>query len=715
MLYRFTLLVFVSALTAAAQPAQDAHRLLAARCFPCHSPALKQAGLDLTTRDAVLRGGATGPALRPADPDRSLLIRRVSGAKPPRMPLAGAPLNEAETATLRDWIARGAPYPVATASTRKWQAPLAPRAPDLPPGDGHPIDRLLRYTGPVVADAVFARRAWLDLWGLLPTPEQLDAFLRDSSPRKRAALAGTLLAARDNYAAHWITFWNDLLRNDEGVIYHGERKSITPWLWRALSSNLPYDRMLAALLNPQAQDSPEGFLLGVTWRGTVSASELPPMQAAQNSAQVFLGINLKCNSCHDSFISTWKLKDAYGLAAMFSTEPLELVRCDVPTGKRAEPSFLFPELGPVNAALPPGELREEAVRLFLHPRNGRTARTFVNRVWAQLLGRGIVPGVDDMAAEPAHPDLLDWLAADFVAHGWDVQRLLASIMNSRAYQSPTLPDARRLSAEQFADAISSLTGDWRAREVPGGRHAEPVREWRFKSSPLTRALGRPIRDQVTTVRQTQPTTLQALEMVNGSTLAEQLRRGAERLLGVRKPAPAPAFDSGLMRFRQSPLKIDVELEGAARVWLLFEDVDSYDPARIKATLAFGGREEELALPASNVIATGGAARFQATLALNEASRASDVSAAVRVFVYTAEPDRQQLVALQGEPPVPRPSLAGLGADAITRRLFRHALARDPAPRELAVARQVLGAPVKPAGLEDLLWMVLMSPEFQYIR
>ena len=72
------------------------------------------------------------------------------------------------------------------------------------------------------------------------------------------------------------------------------------------------------LLNPTAPGDPDGFLIGVNWRGTVSASQTPALQAAQNTAQVFLGVNLKCNSCHDSFISKWKLKDAYSLAAYFS-------------------------------------------------------------------------------------------------------------------------------------------------------------------------------------------------------------------------------------------------------------------------------------------------------------------------------------------------------------------------------------------------------------
>ena len=119
----------------------------------------------------------------------------------------------------------------------------------------------------------------------------------------------------------------------KGVNYYSEtasRKSISGWLLAALESNLPYDQFVSELLNPSAAEDPDGFLVGVNWRGTVSASQTPAMQAAQNAAQIFLGINLKCNSCHDSFISKWKLRDAYALASYFSPEEkLQLYRCDI--------------------------------------------------------------------------------------------------------------------------------------------------------------------------------------------------------------------------------------------------------------------------------------------------------------------------------------------------------------------------------------------------
>ena len=121
---------------------------------------------------------------------------------------------------------------------------------------GNPIDRFTaayfqqhgRTFAPVVADAVFARRAYLDVWGLSPTPTQLAQFLKDTQPGKRDHLVDALLADRKNYSEHWISFWNDLLRNDEGCVYHGERQTITTWLLKALEDNLPYNQFVSALL-----------------------------------------------------------------------------------------------------------------------------------------------------------------------------------------------------------------------------------------------------------------------------------------------------------------------------------------------------------------------------------------------------------------------------------------------------------------------------------
>jgi Protein of unknown function (DUF1553)/Protein of unknown function (DUF1549) len=439
------------------------------------------------------------------------------------------------------------------------------KKPDLPPareGRDHPVDRLVdAYFAkhgvkfpPPVDDAAFARRVYLDLVGLLPTEEALNDFLADGSGAKREKLIDALLASRVTYADHWLTFWNDLLRNDyAGTGYiDGGRKQITKWLYAALIDNMPYDKFVRELVSPSPES--EGFINGIKWRGNVNAAQSPELQFAQNVGQVFLGVNLKCASCHDSFIDDWKLTDSWGLAAVIADHPLEIYRCDVPTGKTAAPAFLFPELGSIDPELPRKERLEQLSRLITDPHNGRIPRTMVNRLWQRLFGRGIVNPVDSMDGTPWSAELLDYLAAEFVDSGYDVKKLLRSIATSQIYQARCAPPpesqkgdapafsgpvARRLTAEQFIDAVWRITGTTPnksdsadAKKLSGtfdARGNEPVRASIMKSDLLMRSLGRPNREQVVTTRPDDLSTLQALDLTNGPTMANLLARGAANL------------------------------------------------------------------------------------------------------------------------------------------------------------------------------------------
>jgi hypothetical protein len=498
-----------------------------------------------------------------------------------------------------------------------------PKPPEPAPGEGSAIDRFLAIRWAknqfapraLVDDRVFARRVYLDVIGFLPTAEQLKRFEKDISPDKRARLVDALLADKLGYAEHWMSFWNDLLRNDEQTNIDGLRKPITPWLFQSLLENKAIDVFVAQLLNP-GKDGPDGYLKGVNWRGRVNASQTPPIQAAQNVSQVFLASSLKCASCHNSFINEWKLEQAYGLASFFAAQNLEMHRCDKPTGKIVPAKFLFDGLGDV-AADADLETRHRAVaRMVTRPKNPRFAKTMVNRLWKKLLGRGLFEPVDDFDSHPSHSDLLDWLGYDFMRHDYDVKHTLRLILLSRVYQLPVVEDKpkkgkemppllgpveRRMTSEQYLDAISQVTGYWPSTEVmsvtvPNSQ----IRAWRYrKPNALAIALGRPNREQVCTVRNEESTVLQSLELVNGKALTDRLREGAKMLL---------ASDLG--------------------------------------------REED----------TG----------------------------------------------------------KVIERLYVRALSRNPSHDEIALAQPLLGSPKdKPSarqeGWEDFLWMLFMSPEFQFVR
>jgi hypothetical protein len=681
------------------------------------------------------------------------------GNPKPRMPLGQPPLSEHEINILRSWIDSGAQWNPNGLPLRD-QVSVAPRKPPVPQnGESHPVDAFVaRYAkakgvslSPQVADSVFVRRAYLDIIGLPPSPEEQDAFLSQQDTDKRARLIDRLLSDRQRYAEHWITLWNDLLRNEDGVAYPGEtREWITGWLLRALETNLPYHRMVRELLNPEGKDAPRGFLAGINWGGDVSASQSVPMQAAQNSAQVFLGASLKCASCHDSFVSRWKVAETFALAAYFSDKPLEISRCEVKTGATATAKFVFPEVESSEPLAEGSTGRARAAALFTSPGNGRFARTIVNRYWRVLFGRGLVEPVDDMESPAWDQDLIDWLASDFTEHNYDLQFLLRRIMTSHAYASAAVkssqqefvfrgPQVRRLTAEQFTDAIGAVTGEWNVYDRQNGTPASYERQWRFRSDRLTRALGRPDRSQVITQRENEATTLQALELVNGEKFADRLRRGARRLLtGIPEP-PSAIFDSGMVR--ATPASVDVDITGISKLWLVMQDSGSYDAASVvagwtKAQFIGPGGPVRLAdLATANVrdinikkeaqraiagtppwrmsfdIAGKGYTRFTAMAGLDDASLRPETTGRARFFVFTQEPDRERLVRASGPAPVPEPPR--LTGDALVSRLFRHTLARDPLPAERKQARRLLSQ--GSAGLEDLLWILFLSPEFQYIR
>ena len=572
----FTWLVLAAAVAArAAQGVDFAHEvvpILRKHCGECHTGDARQGGFSLNTREDLLAGGDSGtPGLVPGESATSELVARITSDDPDdRMPSEGEPLPPEAIAILTAWIDEQAPWePGFAFKGTAWEPPLALREVALPPavdGRTNPIDRVVDAAlakhgvplPPRCDDRTFVRRASLDLVGLLPAPDRVEAFVADTDPEKRPRLVRDLLADDVAYADHWLTFWNDLLRNDytgTGFITGG-RRQITTWLHRSLAANVPFDRFVRELISPT--DESRGFIDGIVWRGTVNASQTVPIQFAQNVGQTFLGINLKCASCHDSFVDRWTLRQTYDLAAIVSEQPLELARCDKATGVMATPAWIFPDLGQIDASLPPPARLAELAALITKPGNGWLSRTLANRLWHRLMGRGIVHPVDSLRTPPWSEDLLDLLAGELVSHGWDVRHLLEVIATSEAYGAVTPafegpptgsefvfrgPLPRRMTAEQLTDAVWMLAGTAPAKPdaevaVATAPAAAPmVRASLVKATPLMAALGRPNRDQVVTSRPADLTTLEAILLANEQSLADEIAKGGGRILAEQGPAP----------------------------------------------------------------------------------------------------------------------------------------------------------------------------------
>jgi uncharacterized membrane protein len=538
--------------------------ILAHNCYSCHGPVKVKGELRLDSKQFVFKGGKDGVVLTPGHPEKSEMIRRIKLSRGDKeaMPSKGKGLTQKEIATLEFWISQGAPWPNGPEKSLFRVAALEPRVPEIPAASGDlllPIDRFVNVYfqkhkinwGRPVEDRLYIRRVYLDVTGLLPAPDSVDAFVRDPRADKREILVRSLLSRDDEYAQQWLSFWNDALRNDySGTGYiTGGRSGITKWLYTALRANKPYNRFVKELISPDSAS--RGFIRGIEWRGVINASQRTEMQAAQNVSQVFLGLNLKCASCHDSFVSDWKLDDAYAFANIFSDTVLEINRCDKPTGKIAGRRMLYKELGEINPMSSKPERLKQLADYLVQPRDGRLYRTLVNRIWAQLMGRGIVEPVDVMDNEPWSQDLLDWMASDFVVNGYDIRKLIYNILISRTYQLPsvTVQDAsqiispaytfsgmvrRRLTAEQFADAVSetiehvyqdsmivyNLLPNTLKDKIPFPRASLVIND------PFLAALGRPSRETVSTSRMSQANLLQALELTNGTVFNNAMKRGA---------------------------------------------------------------------------------------------------------------------------------------------------------------------------------------------
>lgn len=545
------------------KPLDFAHEvvpILKKHCAACHTNGTYKAGVSFDTKQALIQS----KAVVLGDSKKSELHKRITSKDTTeRMPPKGAALDEKEVQILARWIDAKLPWDENfTFKAGTYVSPLKYRDVKIPAGAGHPIDRILApYLAKqkdgnqaLITDDVFYRRASLDIVGLLPLTEELETFLANADPQKREKLVEALLLDKRAYTDHWLCFWNDLLRNEyKGTGYiDGGRKQITSWLYNSILTNKPYDQFAQELIKPNADS--EGFIKGIKWRGRVNASQVAELQFSQNISQVFFGVNMKCASCHDSFIDNWKLDDAYSLAAIVSDKPLEIFRCDKPTGKNAVAGFLWPELGNIDAKLPKDKKLEQLAALVTHPDNGRFSRTIVNRIWQKLMGRGIVHPVDMMANKPWNDDLLDYLASYLKDNKYDLKKLIGHITSSRVYQLKAAvfaeepaaenfvfngPMLKRMTAEQFMDAVWLVTGTAPAKadaplpkDIPlatGSAKRNFVRAVLVHSNMLMRTLGRPNREQVVTTRAELLTTLEALDLASGAIFHDIVSRGGKQI------------------------------------------------------------------------------------------------------------------------------------------------------------------------------------------
>jgi hypothetical protein len=389
----------------------------------------------------------------------------------------------------------------------------------------------------VCDDSTFVRRAFLDIVGFIPSAAEARKFVEDKAADKRVKLVDALLARDEQYAQNWAPFWEDALCSNGlhqgGVGTHGNYRK---WLLESFKANKPYDLMVQELLDPKEPNHPARYVLNSDHARTV--------QSAADTAQVFLGTAIKCASCHNHFLNDeWPQARAVAFAGYFQQKDMEIVRCERGTGKFVETHFMFdlPKM-PTSAPSTQSTRMKEVAQLITDPTNPRFAKTIVNRLWKRYMGLGLFEPADDFRADvPAsHPELLEWLANDFVRNGYNLKHTIRLILTSRTYQlkyDPKLADKfdvekpgapryfrspalRRLTAEQLLDSVNVAVNQ---KELGDGRTFG-----NDSSTPLTRALGRPpTRNEVSTARPDDTAVVQSLELLNGQEYHDRVYKGSQ--------------------------------------------------------------------------------------------------------------------------------------------------------------------------------------------
>jgi hypothetical protein len=392
-------------------------------------------------------------------------------------------------------------------------------------------------------DSEFIRRAYLDAAGILPTAQEVNDFLNDTAPDKRSKLINSLLD-REEYVDYWTNKWDDLLLVSTLKVSNNSMWAFHNWIRQSIKTNKPWDKFVREIITASGNTLDNGA-------ANYFVIHKEPTDLNENLSQAFLGMSITCARCHNHPLEKWTQKQYFEMANLFGRVALKNgVRAgDVSVYTSPTGEVVLPRL---NKPLPPRPLdgeaipfegadrREHLANWLTSPTNPYFARSVVNRVWKNFMGRGLVEAVDDMRATnpPSNEELLAALTKDFTDHKFDMKHLMRTIMNSAAYQRASEANAtnakddkyyskyviKRLPAEVMLDALSQVTNvptmfpdfapGTRAIQLPDSR----INQYFLK------VFGKPPRVATCECeRSSEPTVQQALHIINGETLNQKLR------------------------------------------------------------------------------------------------------------------------------------------------------------------------------------------------
>jgi mono/diheme cytochrome c family protein len=468
-------LLLSAATAAAAAPAADAGRLWTAKiqplldlhCVKCHGPIEQKGGLELDTPQAVLKGGAAGPVVVAGRPEESPLYKNLAPGADPHMP-PKKQLGDREREAVRLWIAamQDAPRAEQAVENKERRFTSIPEAVDTLVEEGWQSRGVTPAPG--LEDRLWCRRIYLDLAGRVPSVQEVDTFLAQPREQRREALVDSLLATNE-YAVRMRELWDTFMMGRAtrpGVDDKRKQNAWWTFLETAFKTNRPWNETVRTALAGR-QDKPQDK--GASW--FLFERKNDHQAIAEAVAPIIYATKVDCAQCHDhplareikqshywglvtafnrgknvegtngvaesavgGFVNFTNLKKESQPAVVTLLTGRTLAETWLSGDKKEEDSddkYVDPK---AKVRVPKYSRREAFAELATHE-NPLLAKAFVNRMWAALLGRGIVHPADEINARnvPSHPELLEWLARDFAANGHDARRFVRGLVLSKVY------------------------------------------------------------------------------------------------------------------------------------------------------------------------------------------------------------------------------------------------------------------------------------------
>ncbi len=394
------------------------------------------------------------------------------------------------------------------------------------------LQRIKALPSELCTDAEFIRRIYLDITGLPPTSDQVRVFLADKrdSKLKRDELIEELVGSPP-FIEHWTNKWADLLQVNRKYLGPDGSAAFRKWIRMQVADNAPYDRFVHSIMTSTGSNlsNPAASYFKI---------HRTPQDTMENTTHLFMAVRFNCNKCHDHPFEKWTQDQYYETSAFFaqvglkadpaagnkriggsaveSGKPLYEIIFDKTegevkhdrTGQVTPPQFPYD----IPASLTKESRREQFADWLTSANNDYFARSYVNRLWGYMLGKGLIEPIDDIRAgnPPVNPELLDWLTNEFVTSGFNTRHIMRTICKSQTYQRSIVSNqwneddttnfshalARRLPAEVLYDTVHRATGS--TSKIPGvapGTRAAELSDAGVKlPSGFLAQFGRPVRE-----------------------------------------------------------------------------------------------------------------------------------------------------------------------------------------------------------------------------